>query len=225
MTGRKVDRSVDALSLALLADEALAKNEMEKLFVAGIPAARAVLTKAFTSGMVNAVTRGDVDRLGGTTVVGLCAAPVEALIRSAVARSAVSVKVELEAVETNLGRRYDGLASVAVDKVMVDMELRYQTFLERWAADMAKALVWFEDTVEDDWRAVASGKELYGAADERLFSARPIRLPGHSGQGSWWRLFQSVFASAKAQEFIAVNEVRVRAIGEFNDAGVALRDG
>ena len=226
-TGLVVARSAQALSDSLLEDEAAARLAMEARFVSGLAPARTTLARLYHTGLGTALSSGQLSWFDEamTAIVGECVNEVEALMISAGARAIQSVTGELEAIERNLGHRYDGLAEQAAASTATSMSFYVDEQLDVWVADAAGAVLWFADTVEADWRAAIRLDETAEEVDRRMFSAEGARLPGHGGQGAWWRPLGSIYAAAKAQEFILVNRLRARAIQEFNVSGMALRDG
>lgn len=225
--GAVVDRSAQTLSQTLLADEHRARLGMEEQFITGLAVARPALRTIYSQGLSRALAAGRsamFDQLM-SAVVAATYQDVQQLLTVAAGRAVDAIVGELQAIESNLGRKYDGLAEVSADAARQSSASYVDDQLQVWIDDAAAAVVWFSDLVEADWRAAVQFGETVEDVDRRMFSAEPVRLPGHGGQGTWWRPFGSVFAAAKAQEFIVVNQIRARAVQEFNVAGVALRDG
>lgn len=218
---------MQSLSDALLADEAACRASMEALFLQAALRARPRLKASAAAGPAAMIAQSleteFTDELALVTVG--CLGHAQTLWTAGVGKALTTVKVELEHIEWNLGRRYDGLASSAVDSARAAFDTSMADLRATWLNDAALALVQFEDKVVDDWRAAAQGDETPEQLDRRMFSADPVRLPGHGGMGSWWAPFQACYAAAKAEEFIAVNGVRRDAIATFNRDGIRLRDG
>lgn len=226
-TGRLVNTSADRLGDSLLLDEDTARLAMEAKFTEEIRAAQTAVSLAFRSGLTSSILSepfASLNRRIAETVVA-CVPDLRALLVNAADQTLRACRYELEAIERNLGRRYDGLGSQAVDVVGATVDVRYEERVATWLAEVAVALLQFEDMVADDWRTAERLEESEEQVLRRMFSPDGANLPGHAGMGAWWKPLSACFASARSQEFILVNGIRVDAIRIFNEEGAALRDG
>lgn len=225
--GKLIDRSATALSDDLLLDEAAAQEAMEAVFVEPIPVVREWLNRWERDGWQTVMSRGNDQKIVGVVqeVVADCYPIVAAMMVVSGDKAAKAIRVELGAIERNLGRKYDGLANAAVDATLPLVAGRRTELLDVWVADMAEGLVSFEAVLRDDLRAAALGEETVADVDRRVFHDKQVNRPGHSGRGCWWQPFSRCVAAMRSQEFNLVNSVRQHSIFEFNKRGVELRDG
>lgn len=211
-TGRLVARSVEALSGGLLVREEEARRQVEDVFL------RPLGDVAAAVGTLKGLPR--LSELADAVVVG-CVPIVRDLWAEAAFMSLAAIGTELEAIERNLGRKFDGLANAAVERVDPLVVPECERQLPEFVQDVAAGLVWAEEQRESTVRASLSAGEEREDMVRRIVSATPVRLPGQSGVGLWWKPMQTVMASAKAQEFVLVNRVRQQAMYEFNRIGAA----
>lgn len=206
----------------LLGDEEECRAAVEQKFAYAVNRSAGSLPSArsLTDAMHGRLGRdGNVDRLGQVveSVLDRSVDTYRGLLEATARKAVDSIAEELLWCERTLDRKYAGVTEQSMTLVAATLvepwaEARvdaYQGRFEEWR-DTFEAIVW------TDWRASITGQESLEQWDARMFSVEQVRLPGHSGRGTWWQPFQWTFAEMRAGEFLMVNDLRRGAMRWWN---------
>lgn len=199
----------DALSDALLQDEADAKDAMEGLFADLLDDVAALA--------------GKPDKLTELARAAVLATqdPFMALVRTACERALDATGRELDVCELTMAKRHAGVTDEAVVacRPFTDQMILYAGEAYRTAAQTV--LPWFDGQLRSELATAKTGKEPADVVLTRLLAPKPVALPNHSGRGLWWKVLEHCNRITREAEIAAVNAVRQHTMGLFNEKATA----
>jgi hypothetical protein len=222
--GRSVRRLAASYSQVLLDRELACFDAVDRVFAGPVSAGVRLVRRrwAATDGQAayDPELRHGLARLGGTAMSG-CQLAVYQLAVSAAALAVVSIGMELAVCEAALPARYVGsgrdgeAAALDLSAGLVDAGLlRYRQ------AETAVLTNWQQAAATQLLTAVREGESAAQAA-ARLFFPEPVRLPGCSGVGVWWRSAGQLHAAARELAVGVGNRCRTAGMDGFNRAYTA----
>ncbi|QOP66153.1 hypothetical protein SEA_DANIELLEIGNACE_12 [Arthrobacter phage DanielleIgnace] len=208
---------VDGLSLSLLHDEELCRQNMEALFIGAVANVAEQLADIDAARDVDSV----VARIMATAgqIVTATEGPFQQLVKTAIGRGLESIRLELQVCEQTLGAKYRGLADEACDAVDNAEEDLIVLALVQFRANAHTALVWVRAQLELEARLSLSLEEEFEVMVARLVSPESVKVPQHVGRGLWWKVLEHVHRVTREVEFATVNAARTEAMRNFNKYG------
>jgi hypothetical protein len=165
--------------------------------------------------------RTGLARIGGAALFG-SRRHVATLAVSAAALGVVSIGQELAVCEAAVPARYAGIAAAGEDTALLAAGGLADAGLDRYEqAETAVLASWRRDSARQLLVSWQRDEDLLQAS-LRLFSPKPVRLPGCSGVGAWWRTAAQLHAAAREVAIGVGNRVRSAGMDGFN-AGYAAR--
>jgi hypothetical protein len=222
--GRSVRRLAASYSQVLLDRELACFDAVDRVFAGPVSAGVRLVRRRWAASDGQAAydpeLRDGLARLGGTVLSG-CGPAVYQLAVSAAALGVVSIGMELAVCEAALPARYAGSGREGEAAAMaVSGELADAGLVKFGQAQAAVLVTWRQAAAA---QLLTSGREGESAAEAaaRLFFPEPVRLPGCSGVGVWWRTAGQLHAAARELAVGVGNRVRTAGMDGFNRAYTA----
>lgn len=222
--GVVVSRLAGDLSDALLALEQQFFLDLEGILIGGVASARKLVT-AVDGDWAKAVGRVDIpQQMSEVQQLAMRdMMPVAAAFFTDAAELALkSIQIELRACElsTDIPSAHDdaieSVASRAVDRARLampfDMDVAHASFDQSVLTQMQ----WGRDTFTALFLRAMQEDEDQATVVKRMFSVDPVRLPGQSSIGVWWRALNYLRRDARGAEILMVNRLRKRSMVLFN---------
>lgn len=210
---------IDDLSVGLLLEEEECRQQMEALFVGGVPSAAGKLSAVMDLG---ARSIGEVSQeIAGMAgrMVEATEGPFRALVRTAVGRGLESMREELKQCERTLGPKFAGLADDACDRVDDAEEQLMVLSMVQYRANAGTVLGWFGEQLTVELRVAMAREETAAELVARLVSPVSVKTEQHSGRGLWWKVLEHCNRITREVEFATVNAARTEAMLQFNRLG------